>query len=104
MHVDDLASACWYLLGQEVGGELINIGTGTDIEIRDFAALMAKVVGFNGKITYDSSRPDGTPRKLLDVSKIHSLGWNHKIELTEGLNRTYEWFTSAISKGEVRGY
>jgi len=104
MQVDDLASACWYLLGQEVGGELINIGTGTDIEIREFAALMAKVVGFSGKITYDSSRPDGTPRKLLDVSKVHSLGWNHKIELAEGLNRTYEWFTSAISKGEVRGY
>ena len=104
MHVDDLASACWHLLGQKVGGELINVGTGTDIEIREFATLMADVVGFKGEIIFDPSKPDGTPRKLLDVTKIHSLGWRHKIELFDGLSRTYEWYTNALSKGEVRGY
>ena len=104
MHVDDLASACWQLLGQKVGGELINVGTGTDIEIREFATLMADVVGFKGEIIFDPSKPDGTPRKLLDVTKIHSLGWRHKIELFDGLSRTYEWYTNALSKGEVRGY
>lgn len=104
MHVDDMARACWYMLDQDVGGELINIGTGQDVTIAEFAALMAKVVGYDGKIVYDGTKPDGTPRKLLDVSKAHSFGWKHQIELEDGLRQTYAWFVDALAKGEVRGY
>ena len=104
MHVKDLVLACWYLLDQEIGGELINVGTGEDLEIKEFATIMAKIVGYEGEVIYDSSRPDGTPRKLLDVTKIHSLGWHHTIELEDGLTQTYEWFKEAFNKGELRGY
>ena len=104
MHVDDMARACWYMLDQDVGGELINIGTGEDVTIAEFAELMAKVVGYEGKIVYDTSKPDGTPRKLLDVRKAHSYGWKHQIELEDGLRQTYAWFVDALAKGEVRGY
>ena len=104
MHVDDMARACWYMLDQNVGGNLINIGTGEDITIAEFAALMAKVVGYEGKIIYDSSKPDGTTRKLLDVSKAHSFGWRHQIQLEDGLRQTYAWFVDALARGEVRGY
>jgi GDP-L-fucose synthase len=104
MHVDDMAKACWYLLDKKVGGELINIGTGEDLPISEFARMMAKVVGYEGEIVYDSSKPDGTPRKLLDVSKAHSYGWRHEIELEEGLSQTYAWFVEALEKGAVRGY
>ena len=104
MHVDDLAAACWFMLEQNIGGELFNVGTGQDITLRDFATLMSEVVGYKGRIVFDTSKPDGTPRKLLDVSKIHSLGWSHEIELKEGLELTYQWFVDALSKGAVRGY
>jgi len=104
MYVDDMADACWYMLEQNVGGELINTGTGQDIEISEFAKLIAKVVGYQGNISYDSSRPDGTPRKVLDVTKIHSYGWKHKIELEDGLEKTYAWYRDALMKGEVRGH
>ena len=104
LHVDDLARACWHMMNQKVGGELINVGTGVDLQIFDFAKLMARVVGFKGDVVFDASKPDGTPRKLLDVSKIHSYGWTHKIELEEGLNHTYHWFKAALSRGELRGY
>jgi GDP-L-fucose synthase len=104
MHVDDLARACWYMFNQEVGGELINIGTGEDLTIAKFAELIAKVVGYGGGVVYDSSMPDGTPRKLLDVNKAHSYGWKHLIELEDGLRQTYDWFVDALAKGEVRGY
>ena len=104
MHVDDMARACWYMLDQDVGGELINIGTGEDVTIAEFAELMAKVVGYEGKIVYDTSKPDGNPRKLLDVRKAHSYGWKHQIELEDGLRQTYAWFVDALAKGEVRGY
>jgi GDP-L-fucose synthase len=104
MHVDDMASACWYMVDQDTGGELFNVGTGEDVEIREFAQLMAQVVGFEGEIVYDTSKPDGTPRKLLDVSKIQARGWKHQVELEDGLKETYAWFVEALSKGEVRGY
>jgi GDP-L-fucose synthase len=104
MHVNDMASAIWYLLNKNLGGELINVGTGEDISISDFAMMMAKVVGYEGEIIFDTSRPDGTPRKLLDVSKVHSYGWHHQIELEEGLHQTYSWFVEALVRGEVRGY
>jgi GDP-L-fucose synthase len=104
MHVDDMANACWHMLEQNIGGELINVGTGEDITVAEFAELMAKIVGYVGKIVYDISKPDGTPRKLLDVSKAHSYGWKHQIELEVGLRQTYAWFVDALAKGEVRGY
>lgn len=104
MHVDDMARACWYMLDQDVGGELINIGTGEDVTIAEFAELMAKIIGFEGEIIFDNSMPDGTPRKLLDVNKAHSYGWKHRIELEDGLRQTYAWFVDALAKGEVRGY
>lgn len=104
MHVDDMAEAIWFMVNKPSGGELINVGTGADMEIRSFAQLIAEVVGFTGEIVYDTSKPDGTPRKLLDVSKIHSYGWHHQIELKEGLRQTYSWFIDALGKGVVRGY
>ena len=103
MHVDDMAEACWYMLEKKVGGELINVGTGEDISISEFAKLISKVVGFQGKITYDSLKPDGTPRKVLNVSKIETYGWKHKIKLEDGLKMTYAWYLDALVKGEVRG-
>lgn len=104
MHVNDMASAVWQMLRKNVSGELINIGTGKDISISDFARTMAKVIGYEGEIIFDTTKPDGTPRKLLDVRKAHSYGWHHQIELLEGLQQTYSWFVNALAKGEVRGY
>jgi GDP-L-fucose synthase len=104
MHVDDLANACWHMLDQNVGGQLINIGTGKDVSIAEFAKLVAKVVGFEGEIVFDTSKPDGTPRKLLDVTRANSLGWRHQIELEDGLSQTYDWFVPALRNGEIRGY
>ena len=92
LHVDDLASACLFLLQNYDSSEIINIGTGTDLTIRELAELICEVVGFDGELTWDRSRPDGTPRKLLDVSKISSLGWQAKIPLREGIARTYDWY------------
>ncbi len=104
MHVNDMAVAVWQMLDRNVGGELINVGTGEDVSISEFATTMAKVVGYEGEIVFDIAKPDGTPRKLLDVSKAHSYGWRHQIELEEGLQQTYSWFVDALAKGEVRGY
>lgn len=104
MHVDDLANACWYFLENTHKGDLINIGTGKEISVKDFAAIMAKVTGFSGEIIFDAKRPDGTPRKLLDITKATSYGWAPKIQLVEGLQMTYNWFTEAYEKKEIRGY
>ena len=104
MHVDDLANACWHFATKEYGGELINIGTGRDISIEHFAQLLAKIIGFHGKLIFDSSKPDGTPQKVLDVDKARRYGWTSKIELESGLVKTYSWFTKAYAKGEVRGF
>lgn len=92
LHVDDLASACLFLLEKYDSAEIINVGCGEDISIRELAELICDVVGFQGDLTWDSSKPDGTPRKLLDVSKLHDLGWRHSIGLRDGIARTYEWF------------
>ncbi|RME34575.1 MAG: GDP-L-fucose synthase, partial [Deltaproteobacteria bacterium] len=90
LHVDDLADACFFLMKNYSGRELVNIGTGEDIAIKDLAALIARIVGFEGEIKHDLSKPDGTPRKLLDVSKLHGLGWHHRIGLEEGIRQVYE--------------
>jgi GDP-L-fucose synthase len=92
LYVDDLADACVFLMQQYSGEEHINIGCGEDIEIRELAALVKKIVGFEGIITNDTTKPDGTPRKLLDVSKLHALGWKHATPLEEGIKRVYQWY------------
>ncbi|HVF70990.1 MAG TPA: GDP-L-fucose synthase [Chthoniobacterales bacterium] len=92
LHVDDLAAACLFLLENYDSPEIVNVGCGQDISIRELAELICEVVGFKGDLAWDTTKPDGTPRKLLDVSKIHALGWQHRIGFREGILRTYEWF------------
>ena len=92
LHVDDLASACLLLLEKYDSPEIINVGCGEDVSIRELAELICEVVGFEGELVWDSTKPDGTPRKLLDVSKIRSLGWQPTIPLRKGITQTYEWF------------
>lgn len=94
LHVDDLAAACLFLLRNYDQPEIINVGTGEDLSVRELAELICDVVGFKGEIRWDASKPDGTPRKLLDISKIESLGWKPTIGLREGIARTYEWYQS----------
>jgi GDP-L-fucose synthase len=92
LHVDDLAKAVLFLLQGYDEATAINVGTGVDIEISELASLISEVTNFNGSINWDTSKPDGTPRKLLDVSRINALGWNSEILLTDGIKSTYEWF------------
>lgn len=92
LYADDLAEACFFLMENYNESELINIGTGEDLSIADLARLVQKVVGFTGELIFDSSKPDGTPRKLMDVSKLHSQGWKHTIELEEGIKLAYQDF------------
>jgi GDP-L-fucose synthase len=92
LHVDDLASACLLLLEKYDSPEIINVGYGEDISIRELAELICDVVGFDGELGWDTSKPDGTPRKLLDVSKLSALGWKPAISLKDGIARTYQWF------------
>lgn len=97
LHVDDLAEACVYLMEHYSEPELVNIGTGEDIPIKDLALLIKDVVGFEGELTFDTSKPDGTPRKLMDVSKLHSYGWKHKIGLREGITSVYEQYRQEVA-------
>ena len=90
LHADDLADACFYLMQHYNEPGLVNIGTGEDLEIGELALLVKDIVGYTGEIVHDPSKPDGTPRKLMDVSKLHSFGWKHTISLKEGLRRVYE--------------
>jgi len=92
LHVDDLAAAVLFLLEQYDSSEIINVGWGEDISIRELAELICEVVGFRGELKWDPSKPDGTPRKLLDISRIKNLGWQPTIALRDGIARTYEWF------------
>ena len=92
LHVDDLASACLFLLQNYNSPEIINVGWGEDISIRELAELICEIVGFNGDLAWDTSKPDGTPRKLLDVSKLRNLGWRPSIILRDGIASTYQWF------------
>lgn len=93
LHVDDLAEACLFLMEKYEGDEWLNIGVGHDISIKDLALLVKKVVGFEGELIFDTSKPDGTPRKLMDVSKINNLGWKAKISLEEGIKAVYEEYS-----------
>ncbi|GAV23968.1 GDP-L-fucose synthase [Carboxydothermus pertinax] len=92
LHVDDLADACLYLMRSYNDSEIINIGVGQDISIKDLANLVKNIVGYTGEIKWDTSKPDGTPRKLLDISKLKAFGWEAKISLEEGIKSTYQWY------------
>lgn len=102
LFADDLAEACIYLMCHYNGHELINIGTGEDIMIRDLAELVKETVGFEGQLFFDSSKPDGAPRKLMDVSRLHGLGYRHKVELNEGIKLAYDDFKKKLVEAEVR--
>lgn len=98
LHVDDLANACYYLMEHYDSAEIINVGCGEDLTIRELAELIASVVGYRGAVDWDTSKPDGTPRKLLDVTRIQALGWRPKISLESGVRQTYEWFCKYEAK------
>jgi len=98
LHVDDLASACVLLLQEYDSPEIINVGFGEDISIRELAELICDVVAFDGELIWDKNKPDGTPRKLLDVTKLRALGWKPSIPLREGIARTYEWFVANYAR------
>ena len=98
LHADDLASACLFLLENYDDEIAINVGTGTDISIRDLAELIKQIVGFEGEIQWDSSKPDGTPRKLLDASRLTKLGWKSSLGLEKGIAQTYKWFRESAAK------
>lgn len=102
LHVDDLADACAFLLKLEAPPDWVNVGTGTDVSIRDLTEEVARVTGFKGRIIWDTSKPDGTPRKLLDVSLLSSLGWRARRSLEEGLKATYASFLDESSRGILR--
>jgi len=94
LFADDLAEACYYLMQNYDEEGLVNIGTGEDLSIKELAFLIKDIIGFKGEINFDASKPDGTPRKLMDVTKLHSKGWKHKIELTDGIKLAYNDFLS----------
>jgi GDP-L-fucose synthase len=100
LHVDDLADACVFLMDNYDSEEIINVGTGKDISIGALAELVAEIVGFQGKIVYDHSKPDGTPKKLLDTIKINTLGWHPSTTLSAGITATYTWYKE-VSKCSI---
>lgn len=102
LHVDDCAAACTFLMQNYDEPEIVNIGVGHDISILDLAHLIRDIVGFEGELRFDASKPDGTPRKLVDVTKITELGWRANIELRDGIAATYAWYREALQQGTVR--
>jgi GDP-L-fucose synthase len=100
LYVDDLADACLFLMEYYSGNETVNVGTGKELSIKDLAYLMKKVIGYEGTIDFDTTKPDGTPRKLLDVSKLAKLGWTYKTELEDGIRLAYEDFLSHEARTE----
>jgi GDP-L-fucose synthase len=103
LHVDDLADACLYLMENYDEDEHINIGTGEDLSIRELAELVRDVVAPSVRLRFDTSKPDGTPRKLLDVTRLHELGWRHQIDLRQGIEQTYRWFCANVRAASERG-
>ena len=102
LYVDELADACAFLLQQDNPPDLLNIGTGTDVTIRELTEIVAQVTGFKGEIKWDATKPDGTPRKLMDVSRLAALGWKAKIGVREGVEKTYASFLTEQSAGALR--
>lgn len=103
LHVDDLADACAFMLRLDDPPDWVNVGTGTDVTIRELTGIVAETVGYGGRIVWDASKPDGTPRKLLDVSRMTALGWKARIGLKEGVASTYRSFLAEKSAGTLRG-
>jgi GDP-L-fucose synthase len=103
LHVDDLADACLFIMREYDGDTHINVGTGEDLTIRELAELVREVVYPQARLEFDTTKPDGTPRKLLDVSRLHALGWRHALPLREGVDSTYRWFLEHKVTGGVRG-
>lgn len=101
LYADDLADACIMLMNTYDGDEIVNVGSGVEVSIKELAYTVKKAVGFEGAIRFDPTKPDGTPRKLLDCSKIHAMGWNHQVDLDEGIARAYADFCSRIERGEI---
>lgn len=101
LYVDDMADACVYLMENYDAadiGEFVNIGLGEDVTIKELAELIGDIVGYEGKILYDTSKPDGTPQKLLDISRLHGLGWDARISLKDGIGQAYEWYVSHLQR------
>jgi GDP-L-fucose synthase len=101
LHVDDLASAAVFLMQQYDGAEIVNVGVGDDVTIAELAALVKKVVGFEGNLVFDTTKPDGTPRKLLDVSRLTALGWRASTTLEQGVASTYQWFLAHVESARL---
>jgi GDP-L-fucose synthase len=101
LHVDDLADACAFLMQNYESSEIVNVGMGADISIHELAELVADVVGYRGELAFDATKPDGTPRKLVDVGRLSALGWKARIPLREGVQRTYAWYRSSIAGAEA---
>ncbi|HMS25104.1 MAG TPA: GDP-L-fucose synthase [Acidimicrobiia bacterium] len=98
LHVEDVAGGITFLLENYDAKQFLNIGTGEDVSIKELSMMISEIVGYDGELVFDPNKPDGMPKKLLDVSKIHELGWRHTIELAEGLKRTYAWYLDNVSK------
>ena len=103
LHVDDLADACVFLMEHYDGDEHVNVGTGEDLSIRELAEIVRDVVAPGLRLEFDTTKPDGMPRKLLDVSRLHDLGWRHRIDLRTGIEFTYRWFEENLRIGGIRG-
>jgi len=101
LHVSDLADACFFLMKNYSDSQFVNVGTGEDLSIKDLAYMIKKIVGFEGEIVFDETKPDGTPRKLMDVNKINNLGWKHRIELEEGIGSVYSELIEANYFGQL---
>jgi GDP-L-fucose synthase len=101
LHVDDLATASVFLMQDYDEPEIVNVGTGEDVTIAELAHFVAATVGFQGQLVFDTSKPDGAPRKLLDVTRLHNLGWHHRTPLQEGIRSTYEWFLENVESARL---
>jgi GDP-L-fucose synthase len=98
LFVDDMAKAVVFALENQLPDYLYNVGTGEDLTIKELALTIQKITGHQGEIVWDATKPDGTPRKLMDISKMHALGWKHQVDLEEGIQLTYDWFLENIDR------
>ncbi|MBT8366844.1 MAG: NAD-dependent epimerase/dehydratase family protein, partial [Deltaproteobacteria bacterium] len=96
LHVDDLADACVFLMNLYNESEIINVGWGKDLTIRELADMISEIIGYKGAVKWDANKPDGTPQKLMDVSRLNNLGWRAKIELKDGIQAVYQWYVENI--------
>lgn len=101
LYVDDMADACVFLLEHYSGEQHVNIGTGKEVTIKELAEIVKQVVGYTGEIVWNNDMPDGTPRKLTDVTKLHNLGWTHQVELEEGVQLAYDWFKENVQNARL---